>query len=94
MSRLNAQYNKMWAGGASAGGMTFLIVITLFQVAARNYGIEITEMEMGIIAGGIAVFAGILNGAVVYAIRNAPPELIDEIGDALSEQTPAFHKEQ
>lgn len=62
---------------AIIGFLTASITVGLLQIASR-YGLPLDTPTAAVISAGLA---GLITGAAVYAVRNAPPDLIDAIED-------------
>ena len=67
------QYSK-----AIVGALVPVLAIGLMQLA-ENYGLPLDVGVAGILS---TVIVGLLTGAAVWAVRNAPPDLIEAIEDA------------
>ncbi len=68
-----SKYNK-----AIAGVFIPIGTIALLQLAEK-YGLPLDSGAASLLA---TITVGLLTGLAVYAIRNAPPELIDAIEEA------------
>jgi hypothetical protein len=86
MDKLNTQYNKAVAGGASGGTMGFAAGYAIIQVLAQNMGWTIDDWQLIAIATAIAAITGAIHGGIVWRVPNRVVDPEMHTMDALDTQ--------